>query len=220
MDRPDRDGSPDARPRSPRGRYAKSADRREQILTAAAAAFSESGYAGASIRAIADQIGISHATITFHFPTKKELLTAILERQEAAHREPLDAAPGAPLDYLAAIVRVFKLRRSAPGRSELFLMLAVEAWPADHPAHSYLAWRYSRLREGLSAVFLALDDSRLLRSRVDPAAVARDCIALMDGLQLQWFYAPDEVDVSGDMRRFFFDRLNASGRRRLADLLD
>lgn len=219
MDRAGGDGGSGTRSRTRLRRYAKSADRREQILVAAAAAFGESGYAGASIRAIADQIGISHATITFHFPTKKELLTAILERQEAAHREPLDRAAEAPLDYLAAIVRVLKRRRSAPGESELFLMLAVEAWPGDHPAHSYLAWRYGRLREGLTAVFGALDDAKLLRSWVEPAAAARDCVALMDGLQLQWFYAPDEVDVSGDIRRFFLDRLNAGGRRRLADLI-
>jgi AcrR family transcriptional regulator len=75
-----------------RGPYAKTAARRLETIAAAADAFGESGYESASIRDIADRLGITHAAVTFHFNTKQQLLAAVLEHQQEALRPVLEHA--------------------------------------------------------------------------------------------------------------------------------
>ena len=215
---PGTDRPPPARRR--RGPYAKTEARRLEIISAAADAFRESGYESASIRGIAQRVGISHAAVTFHFRTKRELLTAVLEHQQAALRPAVDRAAESPLEFLAFIVRLFERREATPEQGELFLMLAAEAWSPDHPAREYMLRHYARLRGVIVDVFQTLADDGLLRAGVDVERSARFGIALTDGLQLQWLYAPAEIHVGGDLESFFLDILNGKGRRALGRLLD
>jgi AcrR family transcriptional regulator len=212
-------GERQAEPQRRRGPYAKTAQRRLQIIGAAAEAFGESGYESASIRDIAERLGLSHAAVTFHFKTKRELLAAVLEHQQQGLSPMLDRAVENPLEFLAFIVRLFKQREATPERAELFLMLAAEAWSPDHPARDYMLRHYARLRSVVGGVFRALADRGLLRTGVDADEAARFGVALTDGLQLQWLYAPDEVPVGDDLASFFLQALNADGRRRLHRLL-
>jgi hypothetical protein len=99
-------------------------------------------------------------------------------------------------------------------------MLAAEAWSTDHPAHDYMLRHYARLSRVITDVFKTLADDGLLRSGVDAAESARFGIALTDGLQLQWLYAPTEMHVGDDLASFFMQTLNARGRRALRRLLD
>ena len=52
---------------------------RARLLKAAIVAFSEFGYEGASLRAIAEDAGVSFQLITYHFGSKDELWTAAVE---------------------------------------------------------------------------------------------------------------------------------------------
>jgi len=212
------DGPAPARRR--RGPYAKTEARRLAIIGAAADAFRENGYESASIRGIAERAGISHAAVTFHFKSKRELLTAVLEHQQAALRPAVDRAAESPLEFLAFIVRLFERREATPERAELFLMLAAEAWSPEHPAHEYMLRHYARLRSVIIDVFQVLANDGLLRAGVDVEQAARFGVALTDGLQLQWLYAPTEVHVGDDLASFFLGILNAKGRRALRRLLD
>ena len=62
-----------------RGPYRTGIRRREQIIATAITVFGEYGYAGGSIRTIADRVGVSHVTLLQHFGTKEGLLTAVLQ---------------------------------------------------------------------------------------------------------------------------------------------
>ena len=62
-----------------RGPYRTGIRRREQIVATAIAVFGEYGYAGGSIRTIAERVGVSHATLLQHFGSKEGLLTAVLQ---------------------------------------------------------------------------------------------------------------------------------------------
>jgi AcrR family transcriptional regulator len=62
-----------------RGPYRTGVRRREQLIAVAIDVFAEHGFAGGSIRAIADKAGVSHATLIQHFGSKEGLLTAVLE---------------------------------------------------------------------------------------------------------------------------------------------
>src|SRR3954466_9814591 len=62
-----------------RGPHRSGVRRREQLIAVAIDVFGEHGFAGGSIRAIAEQAGVSHATLIQHFGSKEGLLTAVLE---------------------------------------------------------------------------------------------------------------------------------------------
>ncbi len=60
------------------------ANRRAELLQAAAACFSREGFDAASMRTIADEAGMRTASIYYHFNGKDDLLVAVHE--EALHR--------------------------------------------------------------------------------------------------------------------------------------
>src|SRR4051812_49867198 len=63
-----------------RAEQQRSLETQASILNAAIAEFAERGFEGASIRAIADRLGLQHPLITYHYRTKD-----ILWRAAAPH---------------------------------------------------------------------------------------------------------------------------------------
>ncbi|WP_081863928.1 TetR/AcrR family transcriptional regulator [Mycetocola saprophilus] len=66
------------RPRARAEGTASTLSAREQILDAAAALFVESGFSGASTRAIAERVGIRQQSLYYHFAGKDEILAELL----------------------------------------------------------------------------------------------------------------------------------------------
>src|SRR5881227_3100015 len=66
------------RPRK-RAEQQRSLETRGAILDAAIAEFAERGFEGASIRAIADRLGLQHPLITYHYRSKDILWRAAAE---------------------------------------------------------------------------------------------------------------------------------------------
>lgn len=80
---------------------ARRTDTRERILTAAARMFTARGFAGTSIRDIADELGVTKAALYYHFTSKDEILHEIVDKPLAAIRE----AIGPPRDLSTAEAR-------------------------------------------------------------------------------------------------------------------
>jgi TetR/AcrR family transcriptional regulator len=80
-----------ARPRK-RAEQQRSLDTRASILNAAIAEFAERGFEGASIRAIADRLGLQHPLITYHYRSKDILWRAAAEHAFAQIRAGWDAS--------------------------------------------------------------------------------------------------------------------------------
>ena len=80
-----------------RGEYAKTAERRQQIVSAAVEVFSAAGYRKGSLRDVADKVGLSQAGLLHHYPSKEHLLEAVLTWRDEVSR-PVDgrAAAGGP----------------------------------------------------------------------------------------------------------------------------
>jgi AcrR family transcriptional regulator len=78
------------------------AERAEVIVDAARRLFLAPGFAGVSMDDLARELGMSKKTIYRHFPDKRSLLTAVLDRQFAAIERALAAAAeeteGQPFD--------------------------------------------------------------------------------------------------------------------------
>jgi AcrR family transcriptional regulator len=122
------------------------AERREAIVAAARALAAEGGMAAVQIAPVAARAGIAAGTVYRYFPSKTELVaavvTAVSERELAAVRAAAGSAPG-PLSALAAAVTTFAARALHQPR----LAWAVIAEPVD-PEIDALRFSY---REALVA---------------------------------------------------------------------
>ena len=89
------------------------AAREQAILDAAAALASQSGMAAVQIAAVAERAGIAAGTVYRYFPSKADLVAALIgaltERELSAMRAAGDGAPG-PLSALAACIASFAAR--------------------------------------------------------------------------------------------------------------
>ncbi|AUC99990.1 TetR family transcriptional regulator [Bradyrhizobium sp. SK17] len=83
----------------------------EQILDVAQALIVAGGYNGFSYADIADAVGIRKASIHHHFPTKAELVAALVDRyrqQTALGLKALQAQSPAPADHLRSYVNFWQ----------------------------------------------------------------------------------------------------------------
>lgn len=164
-----------------RGPYAKSAERRRTILATALEVFAESGFRGASIREIANRVGMTDTGVLHHFGGKGNLLLEVVKQKE-------DEDAGAIDDpFLRDLVAK---NGSRSGTVRLFTTLSAEATDPEHPAHDHFVARYERVR-AVAAERLAREVAEgNIPSTIHPDMAAQLMLAVMDGLQIQWLLDP------------------------------
>ena len=179
------------------GRYPKGVAKREAILDAALAVFGEVGLHGASLREIASRVGVSHQSLMHYFPTKNELLMAVLRRRDERLRRHFDDEGGMSLGELISVAEDNVDMR---GVIELYNMASAEATNREHPAHGYYSEFYESIVESTVRFLQRAADRGVLREGWTPESAARAVLAVQDGLQLQWLYDRDRVRVAETMR--------------------
>jgi AcrR family transcriptional regulator len=193
----------------PRGGGAPVATR-ERIVAAASELFAERGFHATPMTAVAEAAGLSQTGLLHHFPSKELLLAEVLEQRDirdlAALSERHDGAARGwqVLDDMVDLVRTNAGRE---GFVRLFTSLAGEAVDPTHPGHEWLGRHHAAAVAALTA---ALHDA-VADGEADPAVpagdVARQLVALMDGLQLQWLMDGD-VDM-GELVAGYVDTVRA-----------
>ncbi|MFC9995206.1 TetR/AcrR family transcriptional regulator [Nocardia sp. NPDC127526] len=184
-------------------------DRREQIIDEALKTFADNGYRSASIAEIAERCGLSQPGLLHYFPNKAALLSAVLD-----YRDRLDYTRlGFDQDLrgtalLERLIQLVEHNMHVPGLVRLFTVVTSEAVTADHPAHEWVVDRYRNLQAHfVKALEAGIADGEF-RSDIDTRAIARQIVAMMDGLQLQWLLDPEGVDM-GALFREFIEELSA-----------
>lgn len=175
------------------GRSQKGAVKREAILDAALAVFGEVGLHGASLREIAGRVGVSHQSLMHYFPTKNELLMAVLRRRDERLRRHFDDEGGMSIGELVSLAED---NVGMPGVIELYNMASAEATNEDHPAHAYYAEFYESIIASNARYLQRAAERGALREGWTPESAARAILGMMDGLQLQWLYDRDDVHVA------------------------
>jgi AcrR family transcriptional regulator len=102
--------------RRPRGRP-RDPERVQRVLEAAKKQFSEHGFEGSSVDAIAKASGVSKVTIYSYFPTKADLFHAAISHRVAREFGHVDRAmldPANPRDALSRIGRAFLTLMRSP----------------------------------------------------------------------------------------------------------
>jgi AcrR family transcriptional regulator len=176
--------------------YAKGRATRREILEQATALFGETGYRGTSLREIASRCGLSHPGLLHHFPAKESLLLAVLQHRDEVDRAAIAADHPRGAALLRRMVDVAATNARRRGIVELFTVLSAEATSADHPAHDWFVTRYRRIVGELTVAYAEAAADGDLLAGIDPARAARELVALMDGLQIQWLLGDPEIDLA------------------------
>jgi AcrR family transcriptional regulator len=159
----------------------KQAARHQAILTAARAAAAEGGMAAVHVAAIAERAGIATGTVYRYFPSKADLVMAVVramaEDQVAAMAKAGRAAPG-PLSALAASIATFATHALRQRR----LVWAMIADPAEPEAEAArLAYRRALAEEISTRISAAMQAGYLPTQDVALSAAAL-VGALLEGL--------------------------------------
>jgi AcrR family transcriptional regulator len=167
-------------------RYAKGIAKREEILDTALEVIARSGYARASVRELADAVGLSQAGLLHYFASKEELYAAILLRRDQVDLARVNEV-SPQLDAVRGIVRH---NAEVPGLVQLYARYSVEATDPGHPAHADFVERYARIRRALAEDISTRVAAGTLPAATDPALLANILVAVMDGLQTQFLLEP------------------------------
>lgn len=166
---------------------------RARILTAATDLFGQRGVDAVSLDQIAAEVGVAKQTLLYWFPSKDELLQAVLAQAaadlvvvvEAAVRSSTDD----PLDRIEAVVRA--VFRPAVRRPALLgLIRDVSRLPA--PVAAALLDHLRPLVDRAHAYLAAEMDAGRLR-RADPGVVSALCYATVTGIATE----PEALRVNG-----------------------
>lgn len=200
--------SPTDSPR-PTGRYPKGIARRQEILDKAIEVFARRGSKKTSLRAIAEEVGVTHAALSHYFGSLEELLVAVYRESE---RRSDSTEPVTPDMSPAMMMRVSaEENRSIPGLVQLYSTLVATALEENHPAaNEFATQRFSRLRAGMAERVREQQASGRLRADLDPELVSALVIAASDGLQTQWLL-DESVDHGAALE--LLDRLLAGDAR-------
>ena len=184
-------------------------ERRARILEDAMQLFAREGYGDTSLSDVAQRVGVSKSTLLHYYPSKEELLSAVLRERDrliASHSFAEPASRAA--DELRALpTGAAHNATNAPGLVEVYAVLSCEAVPADHPAHSYFEERFRTVIAHFTALFRAAQEDGDLPSHRDPEFEAVWLVALWDGLQYQWLYDRAAVDVAAHLTAHLEDVL-------------
>lgn len=177
-------------------RAERAAAARDRVIRSALQAYAANGYSGSSLAGIAAAAGLTTAGLLYHFPSKEELLVAVLQERDRLAAERFHLRGFVGLDALDALVQLVEANASTPGLVRAFTVLMGESAAEDHPANRWFRERYPRRCDNLAAALRTGIERNEIRSDTDCDAVAAEIIAMMDGLQVQWVLDPERVDMA------------------------
>ncbi len=186
----------DGRNRQPRGDR-----RRQQILAAAVELFAAKGYRSTGVAALAQRVGMTAPGMLYYFGSKEGLLRATV-----AERDRVDAVAAGDVATLAALRDVGRHNVETATLVRLYVVLGAESLDPDEPLHEFFVQRYETAR-ALTRDLLDRDRREgRIRADVDIEQVAREILAVLMGLEIQWLADPARVDLETSIRNYI-DRL-------------
>ncbi|MCU6795008.1 TetR/AcrR family transcriptional regulator [Paenibacillus sp. WQ 127069] len=111
-------------------------ERRKQIMDAATAMFSRQGFAESTIKDIAKEAGISHASVFLYFANKEDLFHKVVVEHLDAAKKAYQAellVEGPPLSKIYALIEG-QIERQLKNTSSISLIQYVVGYPERFPA--------------------------------------------------------------------------------------
>ncbi|MFD4466979.1 ScbR family autoregulator-binding transcription factor [Rhodococcus sp. NPDC058505] len=155
---------------------------RQQILMAAAERFDEAGYERASLSEIVDQSGVTKGALYFHFKSKDDLATVVIEEQHAISMRAVAAILESDAPALEQVVMFSHEMAREIVEDPIVragIRLTLEASAEVGPPQPYLDWI-----EACERTFRKAIEEGDVLDTVDPAELARYFVGAFTGVQL------------------------------------
>ncbi|WP_405622976.1 TetR/AcrR family transcriptional regulator [Streptomyces sp. NBC_00076] len=152
-----------------------------------------------ALREIARQLDLSFTSPRHHFPSKEELLIAVLENADNREQEPFERDL-LHSGLIEAVVALAERNLAKPESLRLLAVMSAEASSTSHPAHVWFVERYGRVRALVEKSIRSDVAQGRLPADTDAAEAAHAFVALWDGLQLQWLIDPS-FDLVAALRK-------------------
>ncbi len=169
-------------------------DRRDRIIAATLELIVQAGVAGATYRTVAQAAGVPLGSMTYHFPSRDDLVFAAFERFADETLSPLEQAmartESAPAEALTRLVVDDEDRRTKILLAELYVL----AFRLERYADLLRHWMHR--------------SRAVIEARV-PGVDGRVIDAVQEGLGIQRFPLPEEV-TEGVVRGVFSALLSTS----------
>lgn len=176
--------------------------RRLDIQHAALQLFGRRGYHGTSMQDIARAVGLTKATLYWHFVSKEDLFRSVYEDFVHEVMRPLiqilESAEPPEIKLQRIVEQSIALAREQPDSVRVLFQLTSQAELADIVAR-LLTQQMAHVVEFLAPLFAALGDP-------DPPATARLFASTVDGLMSHVLIDPDimsEADIVAAVTRCF-----------------
>jgi AcrR family transcriptional regulator len=183
------------------GRTVRFQHRRQELLTAAVEYVLDHGVAELSLRPMAKELGVTHATLIRHFESKEALVAEVVDHIRTEIGPKTRASGGYPADAPAdRMMRAVWANLSQPAERRQFALLFELV-----AMHTRQQDRFDHLEQMLITEFLAPLQARFRRdgmSSREARDVATGFLALVRGLQLDLAVSGDERRVDAAMNRY------------------
>lgn len=192
-------------------------DTRRRLLDAALGLLAEGGLRAVTHRAVESAAGASRGSATYHLGNRQQIVEALLEHladldgralDETLQRLALDQLSGATFDLAGLAERSVRALTAYPERTIARYSLMLEAARDETLRPLVRRWR---------SIFVTIPEPMLGALGVpEPAAVARDLVALMDGIIFEHLSTgrPDlESRLAAALADFVTARVLAAGRQ-------
>lgn len=173
-------------------------ERKHQIVKATVECISKFGYHNFSMQDVARTAGVSKGIIHYYFLNKDELMLSVLEQVSSNIEEVLSAdlknAPN-PMEKLKIFVRVCC---NVVKETKEYYQVSMDFWTQINQKEAVkriISEHYEQFRSAISAIISSGIKNNDFRT-VNANDYATYIIAVVDGISLQWLFAPDSFDHS------------------------
>lgn len=182
-------------------------ERRRAIVEAAIELFARQGVRGTGVAAIAERAGVTPSALIHHFGSKDALVRAVLEEADRRALERLSITEGAePTLEEAFDWFVRDAEHTAATERQLTALhttLTAENLDPGSVLHTWFRDRGRALRAHLTSLFTRAMADGSARPHLDPAVLAAETAAFLEGVHLLWLLDPEQVDLVSVHRGYF-----------------
>lgn len=175
-------------------------DTRSRILESAKRVFAQSGYAGATLDAIAADAELTKGAVYWHFSSKSDLFLALLEDQlqsplnVSADRAKAAFDQNAPRDAVRSLLAgQLTYAQAHPDWCRLYMEFMIQSRQSD-VQEVLSVTTCQQQEEAIDQLIRQMQRDGIIAADVDPQVIAMFWGALVDGLILAHMVDPERVD--------------------------